>query len=255
MQGIHVLLACAAGAFIGSLVALEIHASLWWLGLLVGGGTGYILYDFQEVIRALRYAWRLIPSWRPDWRDAMRNCARALRFAGWEVLGVLAFLTNAIPPLLVFVWCVSKTDLATSLIKMGLVLGCMAAILSGFCFLLGLASWLEGKREPVLAEGLRIHVFATLCYYLPLGALLGLWYAGVGLWEGGKFGYRFGKIFFLLIHSDFRLLCGVDAALGAAVGYFCDSALVGTLAGGLIGGINFEVVSKRLLRVQTVRRR
>ena len=54
---------------------------------------------------------------------------------------------------------------------------------------------------------------------------------------------------FVLIHSDIRLLCGVDAAIGAGIGYFAGSVIVGMFAGGLFGVVNYEVVSKRLLKL------
>src|SRR5207253_919220 len=42
-----------------------------------------------------------------------------------------------------------------------------------------------------------------------------------------RFVGRFVWHLFLLIHSELRLLCGVDALIGAGVGYFMHSALIG----------------------------
>jgi len=44
----------------------------------------------------------------------------------------------------------------------------------------------------------------------------------------------------------------VDAMLGTVVGYFYGNALIGALAGGIFGVINFEIVSKRLLKLKPV---
>ena len=52
-----------------------------------------------------------------------------------------------------------------------------------------------------------------------------------------------------LIHSDIRLLCGTDAAIGAVVGFLFGYAIVGAIIGGFLGVLNYELVSKRLLRV------
>lgn len=52
-----------------------------------------------------------------------------------------------------------------------------------------------------------------------------------------------------IIYSDMRLLCGTDAALGAAIGYFAGNPIIGAAAGGIIGVLNFELVSKRLLKL------
>lgn len=75
--------------------------------------------------------------------------------------------------------------------------------------------------------------------------------------ELAVFSVRFGWHLFKLIHSEKRLLCGVDGAIGGAVSYlwFSSSAnpLVVVLFGGLLGAgfgiLNWEVVSKRLLKV------
>lgn len=60
---------------------------------------------------------------------------------------------------------------------------------------------------------------------------------------------QFVRVFFRLIHSDLRLLCAFDAALGAAVGYFTGSALLGALIGGFAGVANYEIISKRVLNL------
>ena len=64
-----VMVACAIGAGIGSMIALELNAYLWWLGTLVGFMAGYLAYDFHKVIQAIPQAWQSAKnclSWRPD---------------------------------------------------------------------------------------------------------------------------------------------------------------------------------------------
>lgn len=67
------------------------------------------------------------------------------------------------------------------------------------------------------------------------------------LWLSGEWMIRFFKYLFILIHSDIRLLCGVDAAVGATIGYFSGSAIIGAVSGGVLGVINYELISKRVL--------
>lgn len=62
-----------------------------------------------------------------------------------------------------------------------------------------------------------------------------------------RFLRRFTWQLFIRIHSQERLICGVDALLGAAVGYLAGSALVGALVGGVLGVINYELVTRRWL--------
>ena len=59
----------------------------------------------------------------------------------------------------------------------------------------------------------------------------------------------FVKTVFILIHSEERLLCMIDAVIGAGIGYSFESALIGALVGGIIGVLNFEILSKRILHL------
>ena len=63
-----------------------------------------------------------------------------------------------------------------------------------------------------------------------------------------KWGILFLWTLFKFIHSDMRLLCGVDALLGAAVGYAAGSALVGVMGGGALGVANYALITERWLR-------
>ncbi len=47
-----------------------------------------------------------------------------------------------------------------------------------------------------------------------------------------------------------RLLCGVDAAIGTAVGYYFGNALIGAAAGAVFGVVNYWVVAVRILRLR-----
>lgn len=60
---------------------------------------------------------------------------------------------------------------------------------------------------------------------------------------------RLCKKIFFLIHDDVRLLCFTDSMLGACVGYFAGSAIIGAVAGAIFGVINYQIVSLRLLKL------
>jgi hypothetical protein len=84
-----------------------------------------------------------------------------------------------------------------------------------------------------------------LAYFLPKGVLSlvpRIPRIAVGI-------YHFAKEIFVEIHSDIRLLCGVDAAIGAGIGYFTDNTLIGALAGGLFGVLNYYLISIKLLKL------
>lgn len=61
---------------------------------------------------------------------------------------------------------------------------------------------------------------------------------------------KFFKLAFINIHSDIRLLCGVDSALGATAGYLLGNALYGGLIGVMFGLINYYVISIKVLKLQ-----
>ena len=45
-----------------------------------------------------------------------------------------------------------------------------------------------------------------------------------------------------------RLLCGIDAMLGAGIGYLAGSAIIGALDGGLVGVFNYAIVTELCLK-------
>ena len=57
---------------------------------------------------------------------------------------------------------------------------------------------------------------------------------------------------FKLIHSDMRVLCMTDAALGALAGYYLGSALIGGFIGAGLGWVNYQLVSVRWLKLVSV---
>lgn len=60
---------------------------------------------------------------------------------------------------------------------------------------------------------------------------------------------NFVRYTFVYVHSERRTLCFVDATLGAAIGYAFGSAIIGMIAGIVAGVINYEIISKRVLRI------
>lgn len=90
-------------------------------------------------------------------------------------------------------------------------------------------------------------------------------FAALALWFGVLFIGRFCWYLFRLIHSDRRLLCAVDGTLGGVTSYFMLGTSVMTLPemfmligfGGILGAafgvVNWELVSKRILRLAPAR--
>src|SRR3989344_3996542 len=68
---LSIALACAFGALIGTLTALEISARfeygsyLWSIGALVGGIAAYVAIDFRHFCAGVAHSYRRTVAWRP----------------------------------------------------------------------------------------------------------------------------------------------------------------------------------------------
>jgi hypothetical protein len=55
---------------------------------------------------------------------------------------------------------------------------------------------------------------------------------------------------FMFIHSERRTTCFVAAAIGATIGYFANNAIVGAVAGGLIGLAQYQLIAVKWLKIK-----
>ena len=97
---------------------------------------------------------------------------------------------------------------------------------------------------------IRANPFSFYLYLLPKGIV---WFSrrlpGYCC-KGVKIIGRFIKTVFVLVHSNERLLCMVDAAIGVAVFHFTgNNIFLGMLAGGVLGVVNYEIISVRILKL------
>jgi hypothetical protein len=61
--------------------------------------------------------------------------------------------------------------------------------------------------------------------------------------------WKICKTCFISIHSEIRLLCMTDAILGVLAGYYSGHALIGGIVGAILGVFNYELISKRALKL------
>lgn len=257
-RSLKIFMACALGAGVGALVALQMNPYLWWIGMLVGGLVGYLSYEYEKVSAAIPRAWNRTISWRPDaeyWKNIFGTFAY---FLGSVLIwrGTIIFLEQI---------TTNSSQLMVGLVIATLV-GCFARFTSSvlLSFLL-CAALMDDKKffndsgDATIGTAKMIFAFGNPIFVY-LGIVIAL---TVGFWKllqfipsvavmlilGVQKFLLFLKTTFLLIHSEIRLLCGVDAALGAAIGYFAGNALIGALVGGVFGVLNYEIVSKRILKV------
>lgn len=260
-KSLQVALATALGAFVGSLIALELGGWLWWFGALAGGLVGYLTYEFKAVLKAVPKAWRTAwatITWRPS--KKMR------KFVGHVVLPVVigsVYLWVDFLP--VFVGLNLAILLGSQVpVGIGFVFWMIAVNAFVFVSIVALCTYLvtspvfdvDGQLSPL---ALRRHLREVREMRRDANPVRIYGYVFPRMLAGGVYvlaicsglillaSFLFAKTLFLTIHSEIRLLCGVDAAIGATIGYFSGNAIVGLLIGVVVGVLNFEIVSKRML--------
>jgi hypothetical protein len=259
---LKIFVACAFGGGIGTVVALQVHLYLWWLGLIVGGFVGYISYEFKTVLSAIRIAGVKVFEFRPNWQKISRNSAMTILivlglswcfiiiFAGMFILGIEP--GDKDPP----EWAIISLLLFSSLF--GAIPIAMASEKLEMDFL-----FIERKDTSELWRAILYMNPISYCFYwTPLGLflfvknILPILFAHTlkGINRAISKICLFVKTAFVLIHSEIRLLCLFDAAIGTGIGYLAGSPIIGAIAGGLIGVLNYEIISKRILHLVPVRK-
>lgn len=280
--GIKVFVAVAVGAFIGTLTALKMTSYFWWVGMLTGGLVGYLSYKPMETIRAipgaLRTAWlasfhglgrTITGMWR--WRKKfLWNMLGSLTMVFW-LYGVcifgctwlMTYHTEHVQPTL---YTEDLSTLSSFLIMLAFA---TFIFLPGFTTLLEICDERPDLKKRDVAQLKEIAVYANpfrvcfyyipklLFYWLPIGLFrlghLLLRLALQGLASVITFVVTFVVTLFKTIHSDIRVLCAIDSAIGAAIGFFFVNPIIGAVVGGLFGWLNYEVVSKRWLKLVPVK--
>jgi len=262
----QILIACAAGAALGAFSAIEINGYFWWLGLLIGALAGYVVYVAPKIPAAFMAAYRAVREMlTPEFRK---------KFTVWCAYILWAIVTVG-GNLLVFVCLISlamdhldgKPVAYTLLnihfwIAMG-VIGLLYSAILCIAFAIEIRiskKYLIGqfaKFNPLFIYTWWLGV--VLFYFLPKALI---WVAKhipraivlcgkAAVFTGQTIGI-FCKTFFITVHSQLALLCAVDSALGAAVGFFAGSVLIGAIAGAVFGVINYQVVTIRWLKLKPV---
>lgn len=287
---LKIFIACALGAFVGTLVTLELNKYLWWVGLIVGGIFGYLSYEFNKIREAIVESWHQVPD---VYHKALNRCSKVFSklstvkfWKDWAVFFMGCFFLFLIVIGLMFGFLVlmswdgivqsHTSSISTQSAGSELMefLGMFFIIVFVMALIVSLISIKEGPDAPFLSikesKWVAIHLnpFTLFIYYPLFGLVLvirKIILESIPLiiektpTAMKKFKLNVLKFFldvwlfikriFISIHSDHRLLCAIDAGIGTAIGYFFHSALIGALAGGIFGVINYEIVSKRILHL------
>jgi hypothetical protein len=266
-QAVKVFLACAFGAGIGSLIALQVAVMFCGIGLLVGGLAGYLSYEWKKVIMAVPKAYRATTNYRFP--------AHYCETVGWFgiytassmlwmplvlffVIGVFSLIPPANPAI-----SLGPNMLCTGILGFYLAACLLATLLVAGVMLPGFAERAKKEGDADYAEGkakLRHAAFIAfppfvIFWHLPKLLIPHVrqtpqffWGCIASMALSVIFVKRFCWNLFLLIHSEMRILCGIDAMIGAAMGFFAGSAIIGALAGGILGVFNYTVITELCLK-------
>lgn len=273
-ERVSLVVACFMGASTGALISLECARwftygeYFWILGALIGGCVAYVVVDFERVIQAVRIA--LKKSWS---EFIATNC-------DW----------NSVKAILLF-WLGALCLLATTSIYFvltGVILRMIVGepydlerLIGGQPFLLTIVGIFvmdfrvsfsrNVSTQKQIYERMNVNGVRMLKNYNPFSVIF-LLLVGVicylsmctlsiikivrfmpgAIVSVVTFIARFFMRVFVLIHSQRRTICFVDATLGATVGFFLGSAIIGGIAGAFFGLLNYEIVTKRILKIEEI---
>jgi hypothetical protein len=249
------LFAAALGATLGALTALEFAPPLGLsgglaatLGIIVGALTGYIAVDFHQfcvgVTSAGKAAFALPSSAMLKIRVIQkhyRETSPAQKKNGLYFAGGLSFIYSYF-----------GLAMYPSLVDHPVAFGLLIAFTLAAVFLAGLMITLYPSTRAVSGKSLLYWSTIGLLHsgiFIVLPWLVNSLYK-ISRWLFVQTGV-FLKTLFIAVHSERRMLCCLDAMLGTLVGYYAGSWPVGTVAGLAFALVSYELVSKRLLKLQT----
>lgn len=248
----RIAIACFAGAALGALLALQ-FGYFWWVGILIGGAIGYVTFRFKEVIHATRIAWSSLLAAKVTGAGIKQSVLNVLGFLG-VLLGligcafsVLILSLGALAGLVAGPqgspdWPVQSAPVQpTAVPQMVWMLAAAGALVSVLLLVFLVAR--SGNRKTACLAILGCVLATPL--FLPITLLAA--FAWTNVPRAGRLAFRLTRHIFILINSELRLLCMVDALLGALAGYFCGNAFIGGVIGALLGWLNYRFISVRWL--------
>jgi hypothetical protein len=265
----NIALACGLGALIGTALALDLAKRFAWniwavvIGALVGGIIGWIVCGPREVWRQLRRSLSEESGLRAFlFQKVEDKTVRAgTVYGSWGLIGSLFCCTYVMVgsrfPLL---------DMVAGIIP-GMGFGIVGYMAFRTTLFLTLAFFEVNESRFALVERFLWDSTLEISEKWPEGSFMLLNPVSLGLQvaynlvllvlvlgflvvqKGPGIAWRVSKKTFVSVHSDVRLICFVDAVIGAFVGYHYGSAAFGALTGAALGVVNYWFVSIKWLKL------
>lgn len=260
-NSVKVFLSCFLGALIGGAIGLQFTSVLAFVGVLAGGAIGYFSYQFEDIVSAIPKAWERATACKPDFDVVKQFCRMVfatsllLSHAVYLMVGLLLMIPDSDQ---------SHSDANVLIVAIPVLLG---MILVAALFVASTYPWktyMQAERDNRNKLGEMINTIVAISYKCsPVGIIylcIKFLFVSAIPWCYNSHPLRraglilngvkvFGWSLFKQIHSSERLVCMTDAAIGAAVGLYFGSPIAGAVVGGLLGVLNYELVSKRWLKL------
>lgn len=265
IKALSIAIACASGSGIGTLLALQFH-TLWILGLIIGGVLGYLVYDIPQVLKAVPKAYKYAKGqhFNISWKDILG----ALRIISQVIL---VFTIVFILPIGVWMYFDEKHYLSVFFLLMMPFWAVMNAfiLIGADASLADYKKIVEDQRGPFVVTRTTWIIkvarknkllmiffifFAPVAISINILMWLGriLFYIPKAIWDATEFTCNFCWKLFKFIHSDLRLLVGIDSVIGGFAGFLSSNILIGIVAGAVWGFINYYIVSLKILKLKPV---
>lgn len=258
-KSISITLACAIGSGLGAMCAIALGA-FWILGLILGAVVGYLIYDFNQVIKAIPQAFEHAKS-----KVLLFDYSNNAKLIGKWIIGVSGTLFYIIVYFIVLFLPdkvgTTKILLAFCLIPF-IATTMIVSMLATFRFY-GISEPNDGDKKmgihtTIEFAGKEWWKYGVVLLLAPLLGLQMVFVIGKNvlklvidlLREIFTFIFAFLWKMFKLIHSDIRLLVGIDSFIGGAIGFYFESPFIGMAVGAVWGFINYHIVSIRILKLK-----
>lgn len=238
---LSIFLATACGIAIGTLV---LWSSLGYFGVLVGGLSGYLLYEPRAVVMAFVEAVKLVVAWRPG------------PAFGWKVFGSVSGALSIFPVIQSLFTIMTRPEDADTVFFCSIIMSIIVPVVF-WCDDLNKNFFTEKSKEIAFKQN---SLYVAFYVVRELWVLI-TWSAKMIVWSVKKipaFAHIFVvvmKITFVTIHSQTRLVCGVDATLGVLLATqlkYNDpvSLLTAAIVGGLCGVAHAWAAEKVIVRME-----
>ncbi len=273
-----IALACFIGAVMGTLISLEMNKMLWWVGAIAGGVIGYFIYDIEQVIKAIPKTWEYAKENKNKFSCTLVKIIKNIIIAIFCVTAVLIVPFIWLGYIDNYFWNIFHMPKISLIhddifVLLPILFIYYAMALINFLILIYSAKDILVENDKCLkkmkllgiinkAKNSNIFkIFALLSSQLIAFGWIIFWlYKGfTAVPEATKEAFnvsteflgKFIKKLFLLIHSQARLICGVDSLFGTVIGYFFfHDPIMGGIAGAILGVFNYWIVSIKILKLE-----